>query len=126
MAKTPKVTILPEADRDPELGIDADGGPLALRQGQDDLPDVGEHGRDDDVDEDAYLADPDEEQVAYRVAPGGTIPDGFVVAVGRPLEDGTVSTDGPAVVSFATREEAEAEADRRNQAEADRRRTGGA
>jgi hypothetical protein len=117
MADTPKVTILPEADRDPELGIDADGGPLALRQGKDDLPDVDENGRDDDVDEDAYFADPEERQVAYRIAPGGTIPDGFIVAVERHLEDGTISMDGPAVASFTTKEEAEAEADRLNQIE---------
>jgi hypothetical protein len=57
----------------------------------------------------------DEKQVAYRVAPGGTLPEGFVVAAGRLLEDGTVTTDGPAVASFATKEEAEAEADRLNQ-----------
>jgi hypothetical protein len=114
MSKAPQVKVIPEGERDPALGINAAGGPGALPQQQGRLPHADDDERGDELAAEDWLADPAEDDTVYRLDRAEAPSDGFVVVMVRRTADSSVLGDDPDRGIFETEEEAQAEADRRN------------
>jgi hypothetical protein len=114
MSKAPQVRVIPEGERDPDLNINAAGGPSAQPQKQDSLPHADDDERGDELAAEDWLADPAEDDTLYRLDRTENPSDGFVVVMVRRTADSAVPTDDPDAGIFDTEEEAQAEADRRN------------
>jgi hypothetical protein len=78
------------------------------------LPHAGDDERGDEPAAEDWLADPAEDDTLYRLDRTENPSDGFVVVMVRRTADSAVPTDDPDAGIFDTEEEAQAEADRRN------------
>ena len=116
MTKDPKIVVAPEAQRDPALGIDAAGGPGALPYGDASLPHAEEDERGDELAAEDWLADPAQNDILYRVDRAEVPEDGFVVVMVRHTADHQLPSGATERSIFRTEAEAQADADRRNNA----------